>query len=298
MLNAHGTQVPTMLSNECHACENYIEFPDQGIGQEIRCPHCGAAVVLTATGKTTPAESEVPAPPPTPVLHAVEPKAYAKGEDLRPTEATATQVAAEPVIEVRSKRGRMKIPLGPVLITLGIILVLSAVLLAARHKAREAEAHAAHAAAIDKVEAEATVVRAPRGLFGAKWLMSAREVKAAAPAAKEVAPGLLTESRNYYERAATIGYHLTNDTLLLCSVTFAGPSTPENFNQVQTRLIKEYGRMPAAHATNGCKLYSAKRIDHFYVQHCLADSPAQTEQVFFYLGKGGDPKLMPKVAAH
>jgi DNA-directed RNA polymerase subunit RPC12/RpoP len=34
------------LENACAHCGVYIEFPAQGIGQEIACPHCGAMVTL------------------------------------------------------------------------------------------------------------------------------------------------------------------------------------------------------------------------------------------------------------
>ena len=46
-----------MLTNECHECENYIEFPDYGVGEQIQCPHCGLAVVLTASSKTASPEA-------------------------------------------------------------------------------------------------------------------------------------------------------------------------------------------------------------------------------------------------
>jgi DNA-directed RNA polymerase subunit RPC12/RpoP len=34
------------LKNVCARCGKHIEFPAQGIGQEIACPHCGAMVTL------------------------------------------------------------------------------------------------------------------------------------------------------------------------------------------------------------------------------------------------------------
>ena len=37
----------TFLKTHCHKCRGPIEFPAEGTGERIPCPHCGAEVTLT-----------------------------------------------------------------------------------------------------------------------------------------------------------------------------------------------------------------------------------------------------------
>ena len=41
------------LENACAHCGVYIEFPAEGVGQEIVCPHCGAMVTLQKPGDSS-----------------------------------------------------------------------------------------------------------------------------------------------------------------------------------------------------------------------------------------------------
>jgi hypothetical protein len=74
-----------------------------------------------------------------------------------------------------------------------------------------------------------------------------------------------------------------------------GASSPGDFDQIQTRLSTDYGPMPRPTAAGGCLLLSKKKIRHFVVQHCLSNpGEGSREQVFLYIGGGGDPRTMPK----
>ena len=41
------------LENACAHCGVYIEFPAEGVGQEIACPHCGVMVTLQKPNDTS-----------------------------------------------------------------------------------------------------------------------------------------------------------------------------------------------------------------------------------------------------
>jgi hypothetical protein len=155
---------------------------------------------------------------------------------------------------------------------------------------------AAHAEAIVRVETDARLAGAPTGLGAAKWLMTSENVMEVAPGAKQISPGVLRESKKVYDRDAEVTYHFSQNELMLITVTFAGPSSPADFDQVQSRLAAEFGRLPAPAPAGGYTLASVKRIRHFVIEHGLVDGPGgPVEQVLFYAGQAGHPTNMPPV---
>lgn len=49
-------QPDSFLKCSCETCQGHIEFPEEGLGQSIACPHCGSETLLTLT----PVESLTP----------------------------------------------------------------------------------------------------------------------------------------------------------------------------------------------------------------------------------------------
>jgi hypothetical protein len=255
-----------MLTNECHECENYIEFPDHGVGQQIKCPHCGLPVVLTPDGKTAPPE---------------------------PAKDAELAHMLESLNAPDEKERKKPLPAGSLKLWLGIAAIIALIippfLLVERHQRKE-ELAAVHEAAITRLAQDAAAAHAPTGLLGAKWLMSPKEVMKAVPGAKEIGPGALGETARFYDRPAQISYQFTNDALLLISISFIGSSSPTDFAQTQARLVMDYGPMPRPAASAECTLASVKHIGHFVVQHCLSQAGATaTERVFFYIRGRANP---------
>jgi hypothetical protein len=283
-----------MLTNECHGCENYIEFPDHGVGEEIHCPHCGLPVVLTDSTKTRPPTSGDP--------HLLEQKlelrksfGHAKGDDLLRTAEPNKPSPLEAQVTPKARPSAGPIPIqyaaiaGGALFLIVVLAWVSGVLW--RHKPAVVVS-AEHQEAISRLEQDALAVRAPPGLFGTKWLMSPGEVMKLATNAKPLYPGVLSENRSLYDRQARVSYHFANDALLLIEVTFVGPSTDADFTQTQARLAADYGKMPAPLPFEKCLLSSRKKMGPFVVQHCLSESSgAQSERLLLYAGKGGENLL-------
>jgi uncharacterized Zn finger protein (UPF0148 family) len=282
-----------MLTNECHECENFIEFPDYGVGEKIQCPHCGLQVVLTAESKTASPEANEQSDPPE-----VEAEKSAKTAELAAVIELLKSGRSQGRRPRRSRRARRKrlLKLWAMIGGVAILLVLAIVLITAvqRHR-RFASFQAGRQLAVGKMAQDAAAARAPTGLFGTKWLMSAADVMKAEPGVKRLSQGVLGETRTFYDRQAMISYHFTNDLLLMTQVSFVGTSTLDDFDRTQARLSTEYGRMPRAAQSLEYTLSSTKKINHFVIQHCLSESSGlSVEQVFFYVSGGGNPKSMPK----
>jgi hypothetical protein len=92
----------------------------------------------------------------------------------------------------------------------------------------------------ESVDTDAKALGAPSGMFGAKWLMTSKEVRSAIPAAVESAPDQLVETRQVYGRAAQVQYHFKDDRLLLVLVQFVAPSSESQFDQIELQLAASY----------------------------------------------------------
>ena len=53
---------PKYLKCSCSQCGGHIEFPAEGVGRAVNCPHCGLKTVLTGPGTASPAPGPAPAP--------------------------------------------------------------------------------------------------------------------------------------------------------------------------------------------------------------------------------------------
>jgi len=274
-----------MRTNECHHCQNLIEFPDHGVGEHIRCPHCGTSLVLTALSTTRPGESPVH-------LHGSDPSAESEIQH-EAAKALHTLEHGRPHESRRARRMRKRRQLAAAILIVAGVLVGAAIIAIKRWRLPEMDP-ALHQAAISQVERDAAALGAPAGLFGAKWLMSPKEVKAILPAARAAAPDVLGEDRPVYDRPATVEFHFTQNALLAIAVRFAGASSPSEYERVQARLSKDYGAMTRPARAGNCLLFSSKKMKQFVVQHCLSEaSGASQEQIFFYVGKAGQLSLTP-----
>lgn len=281
-----------MLTNECHECKNDIEFPDHGVGEEIRCPHCGLAVILTSSARTqAPSvgaqperEGDLPGLP-----------RHWGGQDLAHALGLDEPLAPAAHAAQRRRGAAWQLAFPPSALPVAAVLLVGAALLLLIFWRRGAprETPATRDQAVTRVEADARAARAPTGLGEAKWLMSPEQVMKAVPGLTKVAADVLREKKAVYDRPAEVVYHFGRDGLLLVAISFEGVSTAAAFDKVQARLAADYGPMPAPAPTPGYTLSSAKKIRHFYIEHGLAHAAdAPVEKVFFYLGQAGHPARM------
>jgi hypothetical protein len=279
-----------MRTNECHYCGNYIEFPDHGAGDQIHCPHCQVAVVLTNSAKTLPAPPPAASAPAELMPASSEPKNPAERLPASDLVESSARQSVSPVDPASAALLRRLAVLGAVL-----FLIIAGLIAATRERQDKARMNANRDSAISKLAQDAVAAHAPAGLFDAKWLMSMDEVRKVSPNAKPMGAGVLGETRPFEGRPALVTYHFTNDTLLLATVRFLDPGTPSSFSQIQTRLAAKFGPMPAPRRTPNESLSSLKKIAHFVVNHSLEEEQgASVERVFFYVRGGGDPMGMPK----
>jgi hypothetical protein len=283
-----------MLTNECHACENFIEFPDHGVGEQIECPHCGSPILLTDGKKTLPVS--------VPAGQAQLEGATTSGASNPELAQIVEQLNAHHKIGPASDQfNQPKRKLSPRTVRIGAaigaaVVVISALTLFLLFRpptpARKEEARQT---AMAQIVQQAAAVGAPTGLLGTKWLMSMNEVTKVLPDTKQIAPGVLAQTRKFYDRDAVVTYHFTNDLLLLAMVSFTGPTTPPDFERTQARMKADYGTMPSAVPAPDYILASTKKIHHVVIRHCLSGADgAPAEQIQFFIRGGGDPKVMPK----
>lgn len=275
-----------MLTNECHQCQNYIEFPNEGVGERIFCPHCGTAVLLTAGSVTAVPPSAFEAPDTETFDQAAASSAKAHFEELAHEIAAVKSELPRERFTARISRIRPRVSRRWVALSalLCVVAVAGLIMMGKRNRLREQERKEAHEAAIQRVAQDAAMAKAPPGLFGAKWLMSIEEVRAACPNSTNLSPAILTERRTFYERPCLATYQFTHNAFLYGAVRFDGPSGPPEFDQTQARLTKDFGKMPAPLRAGTNLLHSKKRLGHFTVEHKLFPANGvQTEEVAFYL---------------
>src|SRR2546426_6092430 len=82
---------PGYLKCPCHCCRGAIEFPVEGVGRTISCPHCGQETTLFAASVGTETEG---APEPAPSI--AEPALGLTDETLSPEGETVAADSAAP----------------------------------------------------------------------------------------------------------------------------------------------------------------------------------------------------------
>jgi hypothetical protein len=137
-------------------------------------------------------------------------------------------------------------------------------------------------AAVKMAADDAKAKNSPAGVFGTTWLMSRAMVKDAVPNAVVVGNELI-EMRKVYNRDAKVIYSFNDDYLLQVIVSFTGPSTRAQYDDIQKKLIVDYGAMPKPHnAENPSRLSSEKFIGRFDVENIMyAVLGVQIEQVIY-----------------
>ena len=94
----------------------------------------------------------------------------------------------------------------------------------------------------------------------------------------ETANDTLTESEKLYGRDVVVKYIFKNDDLVIYIITFAQPSSNEDFLSTQTKLSAEYAAMGAPAPKGSCVLSSSKTFGRFVMEHCLRKT--STEAVY------------------
>jgi hypothetical protein len=86
---------PKYIKCPCHLCGGVIEFPAQGIGQAVNCPHCQAKTTLFAPPENPPMMESESGPGPEPVPARSESSSSEPANAEVPTESEGEEVAEE-----------------------------------------------------------------------------------------------------------------------------------------------------------------------------------------------------------
>jgi len=110
-------------------------------------------------------------------------------------------------------------------------------------------------AAIQDIQGSVPSSGFPVNLFGTRWAMSKSEFLGVIHDAKEITPTRLMITRTFYDRNALVSFDFQDDMLMIIVITFLGPSTIDNYNATQARLLIDYGNMSTVGPNKDFELY-------------------------------------------
>ncbi|CAB4956949.1 unannotated protein [freshwater metagenome] len=149
-----------------------------------------------------------------------------------------------------------------------------------------AGASAGISAAKRDVEREMIAAHAPTGQFGAKWLMSASEVRDLFPDATAVSSENLKCVSTAFGRRAFIDFMFHDDALVMIFVSFIGEKSDATYAATHVLLTNQFGAFSEPHPSNDYLLISSRKDGRVRTDHLMFSTGGmKVEQVLFVLGE-------------
>lgn len=139
--------------------------------------------------------------------------------------------------------------------------------------------------AMRDIEKLAISLKAPKGAFGTRWLMTPDEVLAGHPKGIMTARDKVVEHREEGGRFMRVEYSFQGNALTYAQIVFVGKSTEANYNRSRAILMEEYGELPKATGTPDTALMMERYWEGFGLIHILANE-TETISVFRSKSKG------------